>query len=277
MVPTEINRPEDGSVISSSGAQNEIPRYIYDRIRRPPPPGLCVVRGSTPVVSFGNAQSASVATLGLNPSRIEFVDSKGVLLEGQERRLATHSSLGIADLSHASQEAVLCVLGDCNTYFQRRPYWRWFKPLEQILNACGRSYCDGSACHLDLVQWATDPTWSKLKPAVRKRLIADDAQFLANQLQRNERLWLLLVNGMGAVQALIDSTGTQLEKVESIMGYGRQQTHLFTGRVFNRVQVVGWNTNIQGSFGVSNKLREELSKRVALLARYASEGALQLA
>ncbi|MGO9062131.1 MAG: hypothetical protein ACLQU2_32920, partial [Candidatus Binataceae bacterium] len=171
---------------------SNIPRYIEDRIRVTLPPDLCIVRGSTPVVSFGNAQCPTVATLGLNPSRLEFVDNKGILLESQERRLATYSSLGIADLSHAPQEAVLSVLEDCNTYFQRKPYRRWFNRLEPILNACGASYYDGSACHLDLVQWATDPPWGKLKPAVRKQLIADDAQFLASQLQ-NERLQLLLV------------------------------------------------------------------------------------
>jgi hypothetical protein len=73
-------RPEDSPVISGSEPQNKIPRYIDDRLRRPlPPPNLCVVRGSTPVVSFGNAQCASVATLGLNPSRVEFLDKHGAL------------------------------------------------------------------------------------------------------------------------------------------------------------------------------------------------------
>lgn len=155
-------------MISGGGPQNEIPRYIDDRIRRPlPPPDLCVVRGSTPVVSFGNAQSAGVATLGLNPSRIEFVDKKGVLLEGQEPRLATHSSRGTSDLSRGPHEAVLRVLEDCNTYFQRQPYRLWFDQLEPILAACGGPYYCGSACDLDLVQWATDPTWGKFETAVR--------------------------------------------------------------------------------------------------------------
>ena len=169
-----------------------IPRYIDDRIRRPFPPDSCVVRCSTPVVSFGNSQRARVATLGLNPSRMEFVDSRRVLLKGKNRRLATHESLGTSDLSCAPQEVVLQVLEDCNTYFRRRPYWQWFGKLEPILAACGASYCGGSGCHLDLVQWATDPTWGKLQTATRKRLVADDARFLASQLQ-NERLRLMLV------------------------------------------------------------------------------------
>lgn len=76
--------------------------------------------------------------------------------------------------------------------------------------ACGASYKLGSACHLDLVQWATDPIWSKLATAIRKRLIADDAQFLASQLQQNERLWLLLVNGTGVLRELKHSMAHQL-------------------------------------------------------------------
>jgi hypothetical protein len=230
-------------------------------------------------VSFGNAQSASVATLGLNPSRAEFVDKHGALLEGQERRLATHSSLRTSDLLHAPQEAVLRVLEDCNTYFQRRPYWRWFKQLEQILNACGASYKTGSACHLDLVQWATDPTWGKLPTAVRKRLIADDAPFLASQLQ-NEGLQLLLVNGTGVRQELVRSMGRQLwleevDPIDPIVGHA-QRTRLFVGQVFNRVNVVTWSTNVQSAHGVTKELRTELAKRVTLLASHASEGALQI-
>lgn len=45
-----------------------IPAYIEARIRRSPPKRTCVVPGSTPVLAFGDAPSACVATLGLNPS-----------------------------------------------------------------------------------------------------------------------------------------------------------------------------------------------------------------
>src|SRR5258708_7804842 len=102
--------------MQSTPARNRIPPYIEDRIRRPWPPGLCVVRGSTPVVAFGDCRSARAATLGLNPSRVEFLDKKGVLLKGQERRLATHESLGRSNLSRAPRAAVIQVLEECNRY-----------------------------------------------------------------------------------------------------------------------------------------------------------------
>jgi hypothetical protein len=219
-------------------------------------------------VAFGNCQIARAATLGLNPSRLEFVDKRGVLLKGQKRRLATHESLGRSDLSRAPHETVLRVLDECNTYFERQPYRQWFDRLEPILAVCGASYYDRSGCHLDLVQWATDPSWRKLKAAVRKRLLADDAPFLARQLE-NERLRLMLVNGMGALRELrrLMASQLELEEVDPITGYGYRPTRLFAGQVIKHVRVVAWSTNIQSSHGVSVELRKELTKRVAAFAK----------
>jgi hypothetical protein len=245
-----------------------IPDYIEERIRRQAPSDLNVVPCSTPVVSFGNSQMATVATLGINPSRVEFLDSNGVLLEGPKRRLATHESLGTTDLTRAPIELIAQVVDDCNLYFERQPYWGWFKQLGPVLDACDASYRDGSACHLDLVQWATDPTWSKLRPpAIRKKLIAEDAKFLASQLQR-ENLRLLLVNGHGALRQLCRSMADalDLDEIKSIEGYAEVPTRLFSGRIFGRVRVAAWSTNLQSSFGVTTELRQELPKRVAVIA-----------
>jgi hypothetical protein len=241
--------------------------YIEERIRRAPPPDASVVNGSTPVVSFGNAQDARVATLGLNPSRIEFLDRTGRLLDGRERRLATHTSLGVSDLASAPIEAILQVLEDCNTYFQRKPYCGWFNQLMPILKACDASYYDGSACHLDLVQWATDPTWGKLRPAtIRNQLIADDSRFLAYQLQ-NENIRVLLVNGHGVWRQLHRWAAGHLasEHSEDIVGLAHQPTRLYSATLFGRVRVLAWSTNLQSSFGVTAQLRAELPKRVAAL------------
>ena len=119
-----------------------IPDYIEHCIRRPPPPNSSVVQGSTPVLSFGDAQRATVASLGLNPSRIEFLDQHRNELTGESRRLATHTSLGTSDLVTAPMKIVAKVLEDCKGYFHRNPYRRWFDQLMPILNACGASYYD---------------------------------------------------------------------------------------------------------------------------------------
>jgi transposase-like protein len=139
-----------------------IPPYVLERVRRSIPPSSMVVPGSTPVVAFGNARRATVATLGLNPSRVEFLDRHGQEFTESQRRLETCRSLGVAQLADAPDDIVERVVAGCDGYFQRNPYWRWFLPLEQVLQGVGVSYTDGSACHLDLIQWATDPVWGKL-------------------------------------------------------------------------------------------------------------------
>ena len=245
-----------------------IPQYIEDRIRRAIPADSHVIAGSTPVVSFGNSQTARVATLGLNPSKIEFLHKTGELRRGAQRRLATQESLGVTDLSIAPLSKVMEVLEACNAYFQQQPYRKWFDQLMPMLSGCDASYYDGSACHLDLIQWATDPTWSGLDGTVREQLVAEDAGFLAGQLQSGN-LRLVLVNGNSVWKQMKRSMANELKfnEVEPICGFARCSTRLFVGTVFSHIRVVAWSTNIQSSFGVTTALREELTRRIVALAR----------
>jgi hypothetical protein len=238
----------------------DIPDYIEQRIRRPPPIGCGVVPGSSPVVSFGNSLTATAATLGLNPSRREFLDERGNELGGDSRRLATHTSLGVLDLSLAPSEAVAAVLADCNNYFHGNPYRGWFDHFTPILEKCGASFYDGTACHLDLVQWATDPTWARLQPAsARRRLLEEDSDFLAEQLRR-EHLRLLLVNGRGVIRHLRPMLD-EFRWNEPIVGLATGDTQVGIGRIAH-VRVLAWSTNLQSSRGVKRQLRGELALRV---------------
>ena len=226
-----------------------VPEYIVTRIRRHPPEGLPVVPGSTPVVAFGDLRTANVATLGWNPSKLEFLDRDGNELTDAGQRLETLSSLGVSDLSSASPAAIRRVFEGCNEYFQLRPYRKWFGVLEKILNLLGVSYYDRTACHLDLVQWATDPTWRKLQRVHRESLIEADLPFLRQQLSQ-EHVRLLLLNGSGIVKAFSRRLGCDL--TERIIP-GESGWKLFVGRTPQDVNVIGWNKNLQSSFGVSNK------------------------
>jgi hypothetical protein len=239
-----------------------LPDYIVYRVRRRTPVNSGVVPGSTPVLSFGNAQSATTATLGLNPSRREFLDDNGAELTGSSRRLATLQSLGLEDVSRASEGAIRQVVEDCSAYFQRNPYRRWFDQLESVLRAVGASYYGRSACHLDLVQWATDPTWRRLPRSAREQLLEADGAFLLQQL-RNEHIRLLLVNGMTPVRQLERLASLTLVEQHRLSACSYQPTRLFVGNVFDRILVVGWSTNLQSSFGVTNVVREQLADRVA--------------
>ena len=246
-----------------------IPAYVEERLRRPPPSGKCIVPGSTPVLSFGSLTRATVATLALNPSRAEFLDRHGRELRGTNRRLATHSSLSTCDLAQASEATLWKVIEDCDAYFNsdRNPYRRWFNQLEKILAGCGASYDDGSACHLDLIQWATSPTWKKLDRGVRSALLEADAPFLAAQI-RNSNLRVLLING----KAVIDQFERCFKLVladEPPIALARKSTKsdLRSGTLFGRVAVIGWTTNLQSSHGVSFEFRATLRDRVGVLAK----------
>jgi len=238
--------------------------YVVARLRRPPPDEH-VVPGFTPVLSFGNASDAVVATLGLNPSRQEFLDRNGRELSGTSRRFETLTSLGVADLATASDEVLHRVASACNVYFAVNPYTRWFDQLEPVLQSVGASYYDGSACHLDLVQWATDPVWSKIPNRdVRDRLLAEDAAFLRQQLTTGS-FKLLFINGSGVVRQFESVMGISLRPVASVSG-SSVKSLLSVGRLPLGTRVIAWSVNVQSSFGVCNTLRAGLASRVGELS-----------
>jgi hypothetical protein len=242
-----------------------LPDYIVARLRRPYPKGAPVVPGSTPVLSFGNVSEATVATLGLNPSRQEFLNPKGCELSGEERRFETLSSLGVPSLESATEAELHRVVNACNNYFRGKPYHRWFDQLEPVLKSVGASYYDGTACHIDLVQWATDPVWGKIKNRdVRAKLIEEDAPFLCNQLKVGS-FKLLLINGRGVMQQFERMTGIKLRWAGVVKGTSAA-SDMSVGELPNGTRVVAWSVNVQSSRGVCSELRAALASRVGELA-----------
>jgi hypothetical protein len=215
------------------------------------------VPGSTPVISFGDARKSTVATLGWNPSKLEFLDGRGRELVGKDRRLETRTSIRETDLLSASTQSISRVVHACNSYFQRNPY-RWFNALEKVLKYSGASYYDGTACHLDLVQWATDPVWGKLSQTHQSALLRADVPFLNQQLSQGN-ITALLLNGKGIVSAYQDLLQGRLMELH-IQEHPRLR--LFSGRDARGFTVVGWNINLQSSFGVSNYEIEAIGSAV---------------
>jgi hypothetical protein len=229
-----------------------IPAYIEERIRRPIPPGLHVVPNSTPVISFGDATVAHVATVGINPSGTEF-RKNGVELSGRKRRLATHASLGTSDLANAPAEVVAQVLADCNGYFKQAAFWDWFGQLEYVISKSAASYLNGTACHLDLVQWATEVPWRELQSSVQTKLLDADTPFLMQQLVANP-FRLLLLNGRTTIQ--------ELGKAIPLRLAGRiGSAELYEGAM-GTTRVLGWTCNLQ-SRTTSADTQFALRERVA--------------
>lgn len=218
---------------------SEVDAYLAERIRQPYPSGCSILEGSTPVVSFGDVRSAWVATVGLNPSDAEF-QTNGQWLTGHQRHFETLDSLGLDSLEHADDEHILRILDACYGYFQGpNPYWQWFRPLETVLSqAVGASYADGSAAHLDLVQWATSPTWAGIpSKAARATLVEADREFLRRQLA-HEGVRLVLMNGR-RVMTEAKCMGVPLQQ-HALLNGAAAPVEIMRGHL-DGTEYVGWN------------------------------------
>lgn len=238
--------------------------YVLDRMRRPVPADIPVVTGSIPVAAFGNPQTSRIATVGINPSSAEFLDASGALMTGEAQRFETVPSIGGGPLQGAEADAVATAVESCYRYFERRPYLEWFKPLDKVLQALGASYWAGSACHLDLVQWATKPKWSGLSKTTRGDALGSDTQFLLDQLNEHQ-FDLLLLNGRTVVDTF-SSAVSQLTPLPSPVSVGRVSCNIYRG-MRDATKVIGWSANFQSSWGLTTTFRKALIERVATEAR----------
>lgn len=157
----------------------------------------------------------------------------------------------------------------CDSYFAPggNAYWLWFRPLDVLLRAAlGATYADGSACHLDLSQWATDPVWGGLDAAQKRQLTEQDAPFLAEQLQQ-ENVRVLLLCGRAVLKTTSRSGLISLEKVaEVVNGSGKLRCEVFAGTAGSAV-AYGWSSNLQGQQGIDNHLKQRLAEVIAELVQ----------
>jgi hypothetical protein len=231
---------------------------------RRPAPVTEVVPGTTPVIAFGDPRRAEVATLGINPSWREFLGDDR-LLAGPRRRLATLESLSAENPELLTDAQIQTTLKECAAYFARRPYRRWFDPLDQVLQGgVGFSYYNGTACHLDLVQWATKPVWSKLPKPIRQALLEESLPHLRSQLKFGS-VRLVVLNG-GQILDEVRRTGlAKLELAGELEVRPSVPCRLYSGEARN-VRFVGWSTNLQNSHGVSLNFRDQLARWLASAA-----------
>ncbi len=227
-------------------------------IRRVAPDGCDVVEKSTPVISFGNPGTAKIATLGINPSDVEFVENR-VFLTGDERRLATLLSLDTASTKSLTDAQIQQVIDDCNNYFKRRPY-DWFGSLDKILKVgFNASYYDGTACHLDLVQWATNTKWSKLDSNTQAKLLKESEVHLVNQLEA-ENITKIVVNGRAVWDELKNLKLVKYEEIKTIY-FGKEGGHQTSCKL--RIghgcgaTFYGWTSNIPTQHGTKNNIFHE--------------------
>jgi hypothetical protein len=245
---------------------NPLPDYLMDMVRREPPNPEMIVPASTPVVSFGDFRTASVATLGINPSNREF-ENNNALLRGQNRRLATLESLNARSLSSLTDDQVLQVVQECNRYFSG-PYYHWFDTLDKVIKSgLEASYFDGSACHLDLVQWATSKKWSDLSPTEKQLFLLDGQSHLRNQIE-NSNLSVILVNGQ-SVWSAIELAGLGIPREIDRKYFGKKKTSCKIYELQNGKQIfIGWSANLQSQHGANSpELLTQLSDSISAIKR----------
>ncbi len=223
-------------------------QLLIDRIRRPHPDGLAIVPGSLPVTSFGDPRSARVASVGINPSVSEFCSGKKgkPLLEPTKKRFVDREALGLGEHDEPTEEQALRVAESCDRYFDLNPYWSWFSPMQTyVMDPLGVSYEDRTAVHLDLVQWATDPVWSRIESVgVQNRLVDGDLPFLRALIAQGG-YDLIVLNGKTVVETFRRFGMFEVEHEEKRVLGGTTRTTLLTGTVGGR-RALGWTLNVPG-------------------------------
>ncbi len=172
----------------------------------------------------------------------------------------------------------------CNCYFSNNPYDRWFKKLDNIISGSGHSYYFpyGNACHLDLVPFATNTKWGSLD-GWHKRWLQDVSSNALGLILNKSEIKLLVLNGQSVVDGLTKISDVSMQKSQSPKtSLNRSSSKSVTGYVYvgsvnkigtitltRRIIVLGYNHNIQSSYGVTrdvqNTLRDWIAKKVNIL------------
>jgi hypothetical protein len=219
-----------------------------------------------------------VATLGLNPSNKEFVDDDGKELDGPFRRFHTLTSLGLSTWSDAQSRHLSLIGESCRRYFATNPYDTWFKRLDKVIAGLDVSYYSTlfCACHLDLVPYATAEKWTDLTRQQRLKLLVSAGDTLGILL-RESPVEVLILNGNSVVEHFQKVASIQLQRTimpdwtlrrdagHGVAGIGYSGIVRVVGgtRLRREVQVLGFNHNIQSSFGVTTQVTEAIRHWIA--------------
>lgn len=207
-----------------------IPGYIRDRLLRPIPPDCCVAPDTYPVIANGDPGLARIATVGLNPGGAEQRGTRSIEEEWERQK----------------------------GYFQGKVYGRYFTPLQKVLNECGASYYDGSACNLDLVCWATKPHWREVPDAAQRELLDADHEFFTTLLTENPNIALLLGNGRTVCRRMEEKFEVKQVPAPDIA------TTLYCGKVAGKL-FIGWSAFL-GNSRLKSEQRDAMARRVSEMA-----------
>ena len=233
------------------------------------------IKWTPPIPAFGDPYRARVATLGLNPSDREFVDAQGRELDGTQRRFPTLRSFGLESWNEATAVHIEEIAEACRSYFDRNPYDAWFGRLDFLIEETSTSFYTpmSPATHLDLVPYATELKWAAL-PKRDRTILFEGAKEALGTILRDAPVSLLILNGMSVVHSFQVLSTVELRRDEQPewslpRKTGRQvKGYSFTGvvdriadvQLGGKVLVLGYNHNIQSSFGITNNVLHAIRK-----------------
>ncbi len=240
--------------------EGQLKDLLYGRLRSSQSPST--VPRSLPVLFFGDILRARAATVGLNPSWIEYLNRDGSELRGSKRRLETLTSLGAASRAALTDEHCDRAIHRMLDYFSLNPYSDYFDRLNRVASGMGLGYLEGTLAHLDLVQEATPLAWSRLKkkaPEEAEELLGRDLGFLKDQL-RLFPLKTVLCNGktvLEEVKSIVRGTVRPAFELKRITAYAG------AGEIGARpVTIVGWNRPLHTATGLTSDEEVELGRRL---------------
>lgn len=272
----------DDQIDSISDAQLVILQEMVDFISEQMLNKLDVISWAAPIPYFGDPCKATIGTVGLNPSDREFVSSEGAELTGATRRFHTLKSLELSSWSELTPAGLESIHTSCTEYFSRNPYDAWFKPLDLLLSGTNDSFYSTlfHACHLDLIPYATGIKWAYLKSWQRESLLKISASFLG-QVLKYSPIKMLVLNGRTVVENFERAAGVNFYKnsVDAWSLPRKNGNHIsgfsYEGRISRMgdidlgrdVCILGYNHNIQSSYGVTSTVRTSIQEWISHKAK----------
>lgn len=256
---------------------NEISDLIK-RLNDPLVKTLDIIHWASPIPAFGNPLISKIATLGLNPSDKEFIDDNRQELVDNKRRFQTLTSLGISSWNNVGKDKIQLLADQCNDYFIRKPYDSWFKRLDFLISGTSMSYYFPSreACHLDLVPHATSVKWGSLSTTQKSKLLNKYGDVLG-AIIKNSSIKTLVLNGKTVIDSLAKISDVNLiMEAQPSWNLPRKNSHDVKGfsyvgritqiggiRLAKEILILGYNHNIQSSFGVTSLVQQEIRRWIS--------------
>ncbi|HCD53578.1 MAG TPA: hypothetical protein DEQ34_14110 [Balneolaceae bacterium] len=243
---------------------------------------LEIISWASPIIMFGDIDKSHVATVGINPSDKEFLDSKGNEIDGALRRFHTLRSLGLNKWSQVSENQLSEILRLNQIYFKNNPYDKWFKKLDFLMSGSDLSYYFPylSACHLDLIPFATKTKWGSLNTQQKECLLSEGSNILG-ELVKKSTIKILLLNGKSVVDNFLKISDVDFKSMrqerwdlprsgKDIPGYSFEGVSSRIGEIVlqKKIFVLGYNHNIQSSFGVTRNVMVEIRNWIAEKIKY---------